>query len=164
MESPEIQVTSSKLGWILESISIAGMIGIVLLVAYSFNLLPQNIPTHYDLAGRPDAINGKGSLLILPVLSIFLYTILTVAPRATRGWNYPVPITEENAARQHGNTIMMLRVFKPLIMMILLYVTFAVVQNGLGKMDGMSIWFIPVTMVSVFGTIGFFLRRAFVLK
>ncbi|MEO5980552.1 MAG: DUF1648 domain-containing protein [Chryseolinea sp.] len=159
-----IQTTMSKMDWFLESLSITGLLAIVGLISYSYDALPTNIPTHFDASGRPDALNGKGSLLIIAIVAIFVYTIMTIAPYFPHGMNYPFQITPENAERQHRNMITMTRVVKPLIVLVSLYLTFAVIQNGLGKMNGLSPWFIPVEMMILLGVIAFFFIRAFKLK
>jgi uncharacterized membrane protein len=53
-------------------------------LGYAFYLwpdLPESIPTHFDINGKPDAWGKKGSIFILPLvmggMSLFVYLLLT---------------------------------------------------------------------------------------
>src|ERR1700689_716361 len=53
----------------------------VVYLAYIYNSLPQTIPTHFGLSGKPDNFGNKSSLwvtvLIMSGLSIGLYLLVT---------------------------------------------------------------------------------------
>lgn len=46
-------------------------------VASNYSALPTVIPTHFDAQGTVDGWGGKGTLLVLPVVSIGVYVLLT---------------------------------------------------------------------------------------
>jgi hypothetical protein len=92
------------------------------------------------------------------------YIILTVGLRFPHIFNYPFEITEENAERKYRNATQMVRVIKTFLVIIFGYLTYATIKNGLGEMQGLGIWFTPTTLVSVLGTIGYFIYQAFRLR
>jgi hypothetical protein len=94
-------------------------------------------------------------------MAIAIYIAMTLAVRYPNTLNYPVQITFENASKQYANFIMMMRLVKLLIVAISLYLTFATIQIGFGKMHGLGNWFLPLTVLSLFGTIGVFIHRGF---
>lgn len=68
-----------------------------LTVAIGYAWLPDSIPTHFNLAGQPDAWGSKGSVWMLVVVNIVIVGGLTLLSRYPKVFNYPAPVTEENA-------------------------------------------------------------------
>lgn len=68
-------------------------------VAVRYPSLPPVVPTHFDALGRPDAFGPRSSVLGLCGLWVVLLLGLVALSRRPRAMNYPVPVTEENAAR-----------------------------------------------------------------
>jgi uncharacterized membrane protein len=67
-----------------------------LFIRSSYALLPDHIPMHFDLAGRPDRWGGRGSLVILFILplvmtAVFYLLIWSIAKLGAnpRGLNMP---------------------------------------------------------------------------
>lgn len=82
----------------LAAICLAYMI-VELVVVYP--ALSTEVPTHFGANGAPDAWGSKTSLLILPLVAIVLYAGLTVLNLYPYVFNFPVPITNENASKQY---------------------------------------------------------------
>lgn len=164
MSRPRINIRMTSFDWALEIICIAGIGLTVFWIVASYPKLPDTIPTHYGASGVADGFGSKSMLWILPVVMGITYVIQTIAVRYPHLFNYPIAITEENAARQYKNQVLMLRVLKPIIVIIFMHISYATIQNGLGVMHGLSPWLLPIAMISVFGTIAFFIIRVYILR
>lgn len=164
MNRQKIKLQPTKTDWILEAIGFVGIIFIVVLVMNSYNDLPDTIPRHFNLTGEPDGFGGKSILFILPTVTIVIYLVLTIGLRFPHIFNYPFEITEENAERQYKNMTLMVRFIKTFIVMVFGYLTYATIKSGLGEMQGLGTWFTPVTLVSILGTIGYFIYQGFKLR
>lgn len=57
------------------------------------------IPTHFDLAGHPNAYGPPQMLLVLPAVALVLYLLITVVSRNPAVFNYPVRVTPKNRQR-----------------------------------------------------------------
>jgi uncharacterized membrane protein len=164
MNRPRIKIQPTTTDWVLE---IVGLLGIIITIGFTltwYNDLPDTIPRHYNSAGQPDGFSAKSILFTLATVPIVTYIILTVGLRFPHIFNYPFEITEENAERQYRNATQMVRVIKTFLVIIFGYLTYATIKNGLGEMQGLGIWFTPTTLVSVLGTIGYFIYQAFRLR
>ena len=164
MKTPKIKLQLTRTDWILEAI---GLLGIFLPAVYLFanyNALSDATPTHYNAIGQPNKFSGKSSLFILPAVALAIYIILTIALRFPHLFNHPFEITEENAERQYKNMTLLVRILKTLIVAIVLYLTFASIQNGLGKMHGLGAGFLPLTLITVFGTVVVFIYKGYKLQ
>lgn len=49
----------------------------IVCIAYYYNQLPQQVPTHFDLNGQPDSY---GSKWIMPIVNIIAYFLLLIVP------------------------------------------------------------------------------------
>lgn len=49
-------------------------------IAYMWNVLPDRIPTHFDLNGVPNGWSGKNGVFILPIVGVFTYVTLLSIP------------------------------------------------------------------------------------
>lgn len=67
------------------------------LAVYPF--LPETIPTHFGVRGQADAYGPSWTILPLAALWLAMQALLAVFSHYPRVFNYPVPVTEENAQR-----------------------------------------------------------------
>ena len=70
--------------------------------------LPEIIPSHFNGAGEVDGHSGKGFLYLLPSVTTVLFVIMAVLYRFPNSMNYPVQVTEENAAALYRMSINLL--------------------------------------------------------
>lgn len=159
MERPKIKIEPGKIDLTLETIGVLGLMVTFLLLILNYNDLPEIMPGHFNAAGQPDGFGNKAIIWALPGVALALYILLTIVLRYPHVFNYPMEITAENAERQYRNAVMMVRVLKTIMVVIFSYLTYAVIQNGLGKIDGLGILFLPLSLTLVLGTIGIFIYR-----
>ena len=62
---------------ILEGLSLALLAGMFLGPLIFWGRIPSQIPGHYNAAGEIDRWGGKAELLLLPVVSVFMYVFMT---------------------------------------------------------------------------------------
>nr|HET6900904.1 DUF1648 domain-containing protein [Ktedonobacteraceae bacterium] len=99
---PVLHIPRTSLETLLEALTALGIITALAMTVWGYFALPAIIPTHFGASGAPDAYGGKESLLILPIISICLAVSLTFLSRYPQIYNYPWPITAENAPRQYA--------------------------------------------------------------
>ena len=74
---------------------------LVLILAFLYPLLkwnqiPDTIITHWGFSGQPDGWGPKGTIWIIPIVSLVLYLPLTILERFPSVWNVPVRTTQKN--------------------------------------------------------------------
>lgn len=159
MRRPKIKLPYSLPEKLLQVLSLALLIGMIALTVSSASSLPATIPTHFGADGRPDGWGGKGSLLMLPILSAVLAAGLTVLERFPWMYNYPVEITEENAAVQYKMARQMLEWMKLFILAVFFYLQWQTVQAARNLSSGIGAWFLPAFLLVMFGTMGVMIYR-----
>ena len=75
-------------------------------------MLPEKIPTHFNLAGEADGFGHKNDLFILAVSATIIYILLSILKRFPHVFNYPVEVTEHNAPQLYYLGNQMLRFLK----------------------------------------------------
>ncbi|MBP1991454.1 DUF1648 domain-containing protein [Paenibacillus eucommiae] len=143
------------------------LIVLVGIIGYLFSVwsqLPEQVPQHYNAAGEVDKWGGRGVLFPLPILSALLYAGQSVLSKFPQSFNYLSPVTEENAPRQYITARMMISWLKLQLVVLFSYIEWDMIQSALGKSGGLGLWFLPVTLVVVFGTIIFYAVRSVRIK
>ena len=129
-------------------ICFASLIGITVYLITTWHSIPAEVPAHYNAAGEIDRMSGKSSLLMLPIMGWLLCIMISVLERFPRAWNTGVKVTEQNKARVYGICRSMLFLIKTFIAM-----DFAFMEVFMIKGWALPIWFTPVFLVVLFGTI-----------
>ena len=62
-----------------------------------WNQIPDTIITHWGFSGQPDGWGPKGTIWIIPVVSLVLYLPLTIMERFPSIWNVPVRTTHKKS-------------------------------------------------------------------
>ncbi len=145
--------TIELIGWIV-------VLGIWILPLYYYSGLPESIPIHYNGAGEVDSFGGRASIFILPTISTILFIALTILNKYPHVFNYPVPITEENALSQYTKATRMLRFLKLVIVLILGLILYRTIQNVNGNANGLGAWILPLIIALIFVPIAYYLIKS----
>ncbi|MCM4159143.1 DUF1648 domain-containing protein [Antarcticibacterium flavum] len=143
---PKIKLQLTTFDKSIEFISWIGMALIWILTFSNYSTLPEIIPVHYNGAGEADRFGNKTQILILPIVSTVLFMGLTYLNRFPHIFNYPTELTKENALHQYNNATRMIRFLKLAIIIIFGLIVFKTIQNAHGNVEGLGIWFLPLTI------------------
>ncbi|MEP0753045.1 DUF1648 domain-containing protein [Trichocoleus sp. Lan] len=160
-QRPILTIARSPVDLLLDVGAIAGILVLLLLTFQSWTNLPNTIPVHFDIAGKPDATGSKITILLFPSLSIVFYLLFTFLPRFPHTFNYPWAITQENAYRQYQIAIQLMNWLKTEIIWLFTYIEWQMIQVSLNKSIGLGIAFLPIFIVVIFGTVGMSLWQAY---
>ncbi|MCG3121548.1 MAG: hypothetical protein ALAOOOJD_04703 [bacterium] len=158
---PVLNLPRSSFENSLEFLGAMGLLLMFIVIAQYWPSLPERIPSHFGVSGQPDAWSGKSMLLILPVIAAVLYAGLTVLSRYPHLYNYAWPITEANAAAQYRLAREMIIVLKTEIVWLFAYVNWQTIQTALGRAQGLGPAFLPIFLLIIFGSLGFYLYKGF---
>lgn len=153
---------------ILEPIALAALAVLILITfraLYGPNRLPDSIPTHFDLAGRPDGWGSPLTLILLPAMGLFVYLLMTVVARFPSAFNYPVRVTSENRPRLQTVAIRMILWLKAELVCLFGWLQWSTIHAARHPGESLSAahFMAPVSILLVFGTIGWHfvaMRRA----
>ena len=151
---------------ILEAVSLAAL-AVLAWVTWSALAgparLPSRIPTHFNLAGKPDGWGTPEMLLGLPVVAAVLYVLITWVSRHPSAFNFPVRVTPANRPRLERVALNMTAWLKAEMLCLLASIQTAIVESARRGRGELPAALMPAALVVVFGTIGWHIvamRRA----
>lgn len=141
----------TKFQAVSEIIGLLLLVGMIIFVYINWNQIPQQVPTHYNANGEIDSWGSKYSILSLLIISIFLYGFITAVSFFPQIWNVPVQITAENKEAVYLSTKNLLILVKVEIITLFFYLEYHTITS-----QPLTIMFLPVVLITLFGTIIFF--------
>jgi uncharacterized membrane protein len=162
-QRPVLAISRSPQSRVLNGLAIAGLVATLAITWHAWSALPDQIAVHYGVDGRPNGWGSKGTLWAMPILGIVTYGVFTVLGRYPHSFNYAVPITEQNASQQYQIACHLLNWLKAEFAWLLFYIVWFMSKTASGN-QGFGIWFLPVMMCMIFGTVGFWLRRSYLAR
>lgn len=158
---PAVDVSLTAGEKAIEAAAALGLAFALVTAFYYWPQLPEKMPVHFDFCGRPDSYGPKSGVMLLPVLAAVTYAVFTVLGRFPQIYNYPVRITEENAARQYAIALALMRRLKLEIVWLVAYGQWATFQVALGRARGIASWLMPVFLAAIVGTSVLYLVQAY---
>lgn len=149
-----MQIKKNKYNIFVEIVCLILLIGVSIYLFVIWNSIPNKIPGHYNAMGEIDRMGNKGELLILPIVGWLMYIGLTVLEKFPQIWSTGVTVTEENKERVYRILKNMLSTIKLIMVAVFVYLTI-----NSARVISLSVWFLPVFLILVFGTMIFFIVK-----
>jgi len=122
----------------------------ILFMVFNWGSMPDNVPTHFNLAGEADGWGSKWSLIILPIIAIFLHIMMEFVEKNPHTHNFPVALTEENAPKLYFLSRRATNLTKNICTLLLASISIASVQTALGNSEGLDSWWMGLLLVALF--------------
>ncbi len=146
----KIKIKLTKLDKIVEIAGWAIIIAIWLLLWLHYFDLPEEIPTHYNIHGKADAYGAKYNLFFLPIIATILFVSITILNRYPHIFNYPTPITKENALRQYTLATRLIRGTKLLTSILFLIIMLNTTNISQVSAGRLNLWMIFAVIFLIF--------------
>lgn len=164
-QDPRHQVTNPMKEGLYRIIPLAAVILGFVLVAANYQSLPEEIPMHFNARGEVDSYGNKLMLWGLPVINFALFYFLSKISQSGFKWfNYPVPITEANAAVQHKIALELVALMRAITCLMLAYLVFALVRSAQLGTSMLNMWFFGGLILALFAAIGWKTYEAYQAK
>ena len=163
-ERPKLKIQLSPSDQVFELLGWGVLLALWVWTGTSYSNLPDTIPTHFNAAGEADGFGRKASIFGLPVIATLLYIGLTLLNRVPHSFNFPTPVTQDNALRQYTNATRMIRYLKLILVVVFGGISFQTIQQANGETDGLGVWFLPVTLGLIFLPLIYFMIKSFQTK
>jgi uncharacterized membrane protein len=150
-----------RLKTVRELIAVAGLVFAGMVVADFYSRLPERIATHFNGEGVANGFGARSTLWVLVGIAFLLYAALSAISLAPRVVSVKRPLAPERERVVLAESMAMVGWIKAEMCWMFAYLCLAMVRNGMGLQLGIGAWFLPVTLLVVFGTCGFYLVRIF---
>ena len=121
--------------------------------------LPQRIPTHFDMAGKPNGWGTPGMLWVLPAMATGIFLFMTLVARFPAAFNFPMRVPPRARPQLEAialNMISWLKVEVVGLFAWIQYGTIRMVRQGQGRLSPASV---PLLLLIVFATIAWHMVR-----
>lgn len=163
-ERPKITLPVTAYDLVLEAIAVVLLAFNIITVLLNFSALPAEVPRHFNAAGNVDGVGAKSMMLILPFINIFTFVLVVWAQRVPHLHNFPVKLSEKNIAAQYQNSVRMLRTTKVILTSIFAFISYVTIETAFARMNGLTVWFIPISMAALSGTMIYYVTRSYRLQ
>ncbi|HLS09193.1 DUF1648 domain-containing protein [Lentibacillus sp.] len=156
LTQPKVHVPATRMEKIFHAASLVLLTATFTYVILKYASLPDTIPIHFNAQGEADNWSGKGTIFLLPVISLLMFIALYFLNKVPHIYNLPVNITEENAPRIYPIARTMMAVFNFEMVAIFSYLTWDVINAAEGNAT-LGVWFILAVFIVPLGTIALFI-------
>jgi uncharacterized membrane protein len=163
-QRPVLLIPLSQQGQILNWIAIAGLVALFAIAIHAWFALPDTIPIHFGLDGKANGWGSKSFLWLFPIVAFLIYGLLTVINQYPHTFNYIVRITEENALPQYQIACSMLHWLKTEMIWLFAYIEWQIFTLATTETPNLGIWFVPVSLIVIFGTIAYWFSQSFMAR
>ena len=132
----------------------AFLLWITVSALYGTNSLPERIPIHFGVDGRPNGWGSPVGLWMMPAIVAVVYGGMTLVSRFPSAFNYPVRTTAENRALLEAVTQRMIAWVKVEIVCLFTFIQWCVVQSAQQGRLILSPLVTPLFIGTIFVTIG----------
>ena len=154
--------SSYKNPMVWELLSWAMVVTLFILPAIYYADLPDQIPSHFNAKGEPDAYSKKTFIWVLPILGLALFLFLNfLSHMKNLKVNTPRQLSPEQEEEQRLIGRKMLHALKLAISIMFVYIMYHTIQTAQGQVSGLSKYFIWVTVAGLFSVIGYFMVQSY---
>ena len=146
-----MKINKNRYDIFVEIICLTLLIGTLIYLFINWNSIPDEIPGHYNAMGEIDRMGRKGELFVVPIVNWLMYLGITLIEKFPEVWNTGVKVTKKNKERVYRTLKNMLSTMKLIIVAVFTYITINSAQSL-----SLPVWFLPVFLVLLFGSIIFF--------
>ena len=135
--------------WLLEILSIVGLVGVFIYTAYYFRRLPEVIPVNFDAQGSPGDTGSRLTIWIIPAICLLINVLLPKGVRQFGLVSSPRFLKRVFTQNQFNGRIRLLRYNKTVLTWGLFYLTASSIRITLHSGNGIGDWFIPVFLAAL---------------
>lgn len=150
----KLKLKKNKYDIVVNTVCVILLLGILVYLILNWNSIPDKIPGHYNAMGEIDRMGSKNELLVLLMISWLMYIGMTVLEKFPQAWNTGVTVTEENKERVY-------KVLKNMIstMKLIMVTNFAYLTINSSLAMSLSVWFLPVFLTLMLGSIIYYIIK-----
>lgn len=158
---PRLKIELTKVDKILETVCLTLLVLLWVGTISFFSNLPDQIPSHFNVAGQADDFRNKKYIFILPIIATAVYVGLTMLNKYPHIYNFPVTVTRENAKRLYTSATRLIRFLKLFIVVIFSGIVFMTYKSSLTDGKGLGAWFLPLAVgLMILPNIYYFFKSA----
>lgn len=135
-------------------VDLTSMTLLLLLIIYTYLHYPElsdQIPTHYNAAGKVDQYGSKLKIWLLPGIGFIALLSMAILNRYPQLHNHNVKITEQNAYKYYRFSTRLVRFSSLFVIIVFSIIQYITIQKGIGNAAELGAWFLPYILIAGIG-------------
>jgi uncharacterized membrane protein len=154
------KIDYKKVNMIMDAISALSIIGMIVCTFFLWKNSLDPVPMHYNFNGEVDTYGSKSSMLILLFIDVICYVGIALLSKYPEVYNYCVEINEENREKQFLMAQTFMKAINAEITVIFFYIQLHTLIGITTGRQNLSVGFMPLFLIILFGTIGFYILKS----
>lgn len=154
-----MKVKNSKYDVAINVLCLVMIIGIAIYLILNWANIPEKVPMHYNFAGKVDRFGNKSEIIILPIITVIMFSFMSVIEHFPQLWNTGVKVTDKNKEYVYRILKNMITTIKLIAVCVFTYLT---MQTTL--VIELPSMFLPAFMLILFGDILFWILKLVRIK
>ena len=134
--------------WLMEAISVVGLVSMFAFIIYYYPKLSRVIPVHFDAYGAPRGSGSRDNIWIIPAMTLLIHIILPFRERLSPVYRRPKFLKRVYTQTQFNARVRLFRYNKMVVTWGLFYISAASVRVALHTGSGVAAWF-PWVFISL---------------
>ena len=127
--------------WLMEAVSVVGLVSMFAFIVYYFPKLPRMIPVQYDAEGFPRGLGSRYQIWIIPAITLFIHLVLPLKERLSPFIRRSRFLKRVNTQTQFNARVRLIRYNKMVVTWGLFYISISTVRIALHAGNGVAGWF-----------------------
>ena len=155
-----IKIDYKKVNMIMDVLSALSIIGMIVCTFFLWQNSPDSVAMHYNFKGEVDSYGSKSSMLILLFIDVICYVGIALLSKYPEVYNYCVELNEKNRQKQFLMAQTFMKAINAEITVIFFYIQLhALIGMNTGRQN-LSVGFMPLFLIILFGTIGLYIWKS----
>ena len=161
---PRIDVPKTLPDYIGQVLAFGGTAAGVMLLLIIWGDLPEEIPRHFGITGHPAEWSDRWSAVVGIAIAVLIYVGLTLLARVPHIYNYPWPITEQNATIQYRLARSLVIWLNAVCVLMMVSIVWSQARVALGDTDRVNPFMIMGFIIAIHVVLVLFVYRAYRCK
>lgn len=146
---PILHIPKTKIEKISDIIGFGLFVLSVLYVLINWNVIPEQIPGHFNASGDVDRWGSKYEIVILPIIGTFQFVLMSLLEKAPHMHNYPKRLNETNVEQFYLQSRKLLNVVKNICLLLFAYLIIQIVRVSKGDIQSLGVGFMPIFLLVI---------------
>jgi len=149
VKQPVIKLPRTSIEIIFELIGVMAIFTMIFFLAKYYPGMPERIPIHFGVSGKPDGWGGKETLLINPFLGTLIYIGMWLLIKYPHIYGYTVNIYEEKARIKYLRERKFIGYIRNFMVILITYIEWKSIKAALGISPDFGPWFKVVILLFI---------------
>lgn len=130
--------------WLMEAVSLIGLLSMIGYIAYYYHKLPATVPLHFDAGGRPGDSGDRLTIWVIPAITLLMHIIVPFKQKLSALAGSSRFLRMVRTQSQFNARIRLFRYNKMVVTWGFFYISVSITKVAMNTGQGLGTWFLWV--------------------